>query len=68
MAIFRDLHLRNPELMRDRAFVAGKWVETPSVDRITVTDPFDGSAIADRPSSLAGAGANWVETFSSQPS
>jgi succinate-semialdehyde dehydrogenase / glutarate-semialdehyde dehydrogenase len=50
MAIFRDLHLRNPELMRDRAFVAGNWVEAPSADRITVTDPFDGSAIADLPS------------------
>lgn len=49
MAIFRDLDLRNPELMRDRAFVAGNWVEATSADRITVTDPFDGSAIADLP-------------------
>ncbi len=50
MAIFRDLDLRNPELMRDRAFVAGNWVEATSADRITVTDPFDGSAIAELPS------------------
>ncbi len=68
MVVFRDLHLRNPKLMRDRAFVAGNWVEATWADRISVTDPFDGSAIADRPSSLAGAGANWVEIFSSQPS
>jgi succinate-semialdehyde dehydrogenase / glutarate-semialdehyde dehydrogenase len=50
MAIFRNLKLRKPELLRDRAFVAGKWVGAPSADRITVTDPFDGSAIADLPS------------------
>ncbi|RMI15837.1 NAD-dependent succinate-semialdehyde dehydrogenase [Sinorhizobium meliloti] len=50
MAIFRDLKLRKPELLRDRAFVAGMWVEAPSANRITVTDPFDGSAIADLPS------------------
>lgn len=50
MTIFRNLDLRKPELLRDRAFVAGSWVEVPSADRITVTDPFDGSAIADLPS------------------
>uniref|UniRef100_A0A0R3RJ62 Succinate-semialdehyde dehydrogenase n=1 Tax=Elaeophora elaphi TaxID=1147741 RepID=A0A0R3RJ62_9BILA len=50
MAIFRDLDLRKPELLRDRAFIAGSWVETPSANRITVSDPFDGSAIADLPS------------------
>ncbi|MEJ7015996.1 NAD-dependent succinate-semialdehyde dehydrogenase [Sinorhizobium meliloti] len=50
MAIFRDLKLRKAELLRDRAFVAGMWVEAPSANRITVTDPFDGSAIADLPS------------------
>lgn len=50
MTIFRNLKLRKPELLRDRAFVAGKWVGAPSAYRITVTDPFDGSAIADLPS------------------
>jgi len=50
MTIFRDLNLRNTELLRDRAFVGGTWVEAPSSARITVTDPFDGSAIADLPS------------------
>lgn len=50
MTIFRDLNLRNPELLRDRAFVAGTWIEAPSSARIIVTDPFDGSPIADLPS------------------
>ncbi|MBW9054669.1 NAD-dependent succinate-semialdehyde dehydrogenase [Rhizobium mesosinicum] len=50
MTIFRDLGLREPELLRDRAFVAGTWVESPSDGRITVNDPFDGSEIADLPS------------------
>lgn len=50
MALFRDLDLPNPELMRNRAFVAGNWVEAKSADRITVTDPFDGRDIADVPS------------------
>jgi hypothetical protein len=43
MTIFRDLNLRNPELLRDRAFVGGTWIEAPPSARITVTDPFDGS-------------------------
>ncbi|PVE50599.1 NAD-dependent succinate-semialdehyde dehydrogenase [Rhizobium rhizogenes] len=50
MTIFRDLNLRNSELLRDRAFVGGTWVDAPSSTRITVTDPFDGSPIADLPS------------------
>src|SRR6478752_2170983 len=50
MTIFRELNLRNPELLRARAFVAGKWVDGSPTDRITITDPFDGSAIADLPS------------------
>jgi succinate-semialdehyde dehydrogenase / glutarate-semialdehyde dehydrogenase len=50
MTIFRNLNLRNPDLLRDRAFVGGTWVEAPSSVRITVTDPFDGSPIADLPS------------------
>ncbi|WP_105431549.1 NAD-dependent succinate-semialdehyde dehydrogenase [Neorhizobium sp. T6_25] len=50
MTIFRDLNLRNPELLRDRAFVGGTWIEAPPSARITVTDPFDGSPIADLPS------------------
>ncbi|VTZ59396.1 NAD-dependent succinate-semialdehyde dehydrogenase [Sinorhizobium medicae] len=50
MAIFRDLKLRKPELLRDQAFVAGMWVEAPSANRITLTDPFDGMEIADLPS------------------
>lgn len=50
MTIFRDLDLRRPELLQDRAFVAGTWIEAPSAERIIVTDPFDGSAIADLPS------------------
>ncbi|ADY67768.1 NAD-dependent succinate-semialdehyde dehydrogenase [Agrobacterium tumefaciens] len=49
MTIFRDLELRDPELLRDRAFVAGTWVHAQTDNRITVTDPFDGSAIADLP-------------------
>lgn len=35
MTIFRDLNLRKPELLRDRAFVAGTWVEAQSFERIT---------------------------------
>ncbi len=50
MTIFRDLNLRDPELLRDSAFVAGRWIEGSTSERITVTDPFDGSAIADLPS------------------
>lgn len=50
MTIFRDLELRNKDLLRDHAFIAGEWVEGTSLGRITVTDPFDGSAIADVPS------------------
>ncbi len=52
MAIFQDLNLRNPELLR-RAFAAGMWAEAPSTNRMTVTVPFDRSALADL-SSLTG--------------
>lgn len=37
-------------MLRDRAFVAGMWVEAPSTNRMTVTDPFDRRVIADVPS------------------
>ncbi|MGN7295437.1 NAD-dependent succinate-semialdehyde dehydrogenase [Rhizobium sp. SAFR-030] len=50
MTIFRDLNLRDPELLRDRAFVAGTWSDSSTYERVTVCDPFDGSPIADLPS------------------
>ncbi|KRB60605.1 NAD-dependent succinate-semialdehyde dehydrogenase [Rhizobium sp. Root708] len=43
------LSLKDQSLLTDKAFVAGEWISSPTGKTFAVTDPFDGSVIANVP-------------------
>ena len=43
------LHLNKPELLRSQAYIDGAWSDADSGETFPVTNPADGSLIADVP-------------------
>jgi succinate-semialdehyde dehydrogenase/glutarate-semialdehyde dehydrogenase len=44
-----ELKLSNPELLREQAYIDGAWVDADGGERFSVTNPADGSVLAEVP-------------------
>lgn len=55
------LNLKNKALLRDKAFINGKWLEALSKNRYSVNNPYDGSLVGTVPDMGAGETAEAID-------
>ena len=48
-----QLNLKNPGLLREQAYIDGKWVDADDGETFAVTNPADGSHVANVPEMTA---------------